>query len=250
MPSVVAIGAHPDDVELMALPEIAAALDRRATVEAVVCCDGGVPEGPDDVAERRRSEARAAARIGGFGLTLLECSSADVRGARFHRLADALTGLLSRHEPDLVVTHAPTDRHPTHVAVCAAAVAALKALPSEGRPARLLGCEVWGGLDWLGPDAVRRDVGALADLSDRLLGAHRSQLDLRSYDAAARGRALANAVFADPHHEDVRTGELLALDLTPAIEEGGPSLRVLAAEAIARHGERVDAALEPYSDDG
>lgn len=158
--------------------------------------------------------------------------------------------MFAGHHTDVVLTHAPTDRHPTHVAVCAAVVRALRAVSPERRPERLLGCEVWGSLDWLGAGAIRRDVGRLIDLSHRLLGAHQSQLAMRPYDTAAWGRAVANAVFFDPHEPFEANGELLALDLTPAIQEGGPSLRALVETALERHGARVDAALRPYSDEG
>lgn len=248
--SIVAIGAHPDDVELMALPEIAAALERRCTLHAVVCCDGAAGDGERSVIDVRRSEARAAAAIGGFDLTLLERESSDVRGAGFGDLVEELRTLVAGGDADVVLTHAPTDRHPTHVAVCAAVVEALRAVPTERRPARLFGREVWGSLDWLGADAVRRDIGQLSDLLHRLLGAHQSQLAMRPFDAAARGRAVANAVFFDPREPFEAGGELLALDLTPAIEDGGPSLRALVEMALQRHSARVDAALRPYSGRG
>lgn len=248
--AITVVGAHPDDIEIMALPEIAGGLAGRCRLHAVVCCDGAPADGDPAVVETRRAEALAAAEVGGFRITMLARPSAAVRGAGGRELADELRALLAADEPEAVLTHAPTDRHPTHVAVCAAVVRALCGLSPERRPARVLGCEVWGGLDWLGTDAVARDVSELRDLSDRLLAFHESQLGARRYDRGAWGRAVANAVFDDPQGDHDAAARVLAMDLTPAIREGGPGLGTLATEAIERHRARVEAALGPYSDGG
>ena len=46
-------------------------------------------------------------------------------------------------------THNLADKHETHVAVALRTIAAIRGLPEEERPARLLGCEVWRDLDWM-----------------------------------------------------------------------------------------------------
>ena len=223
------VGAHPDDAELLAPGVLAAAADdphRWATV--IVCTDGAgsvAPPGEPDLtgaalAERRAAEQRAAADLGRYGAAvLLDHPSRDLRTpAGAADLRAELAELVARCRPATVLTHNPADRHPTHVAVVAAVVDAVRSLPADERPTRLLGCEAWRDLDWL-PDAdkARLDVTGHEAVAADLLAAFGSQLGAKRYDRAAAGRRRANATFGDPHRADDATEVVVAMDLTPLV---------------------------------
>ena len=235
------IGAHPDDAELLAPGVIAACRDdSQRWCTTVVCTDGSGSVAPPDepeltgaaLAARRAQEQREAARLGGCSATvLLGHASADLRapaGAR--RLRAELAELAERTRPDLVVTHDPTDRHPTHVAVAAAVIDALRSLPAATRPARLVGSEGWRPLGWLPEaDAVPLDVTGHEALAAALLGAHASQLGAKRYDLAAAGRRRSNATFADPRAADEATEVVLAMDLTATLDDDVDPVEAVAA---------------------
>jgi hypothetical protein len=49
----------------------------------------------------------------------------------------------------VVYTHNPADKHDTHIGVVIAALQAMRELPREQRPKKVIGCEVWRNLDWM-----------------------------------------------------------------------------------------------------
>ena len=212
------IGAHPDDLEIIALHGILAG---RSTggFGGMVCTHGGL-----EFREVRRREQEDAARIGRYGLLVqLDYSSADIRGPAVRTLEADLSFLLERMKPETVYTHSPSDRHETHVAVALAVLRVLRRLPPERVPAAVYGVEVWGGLDWLPAEArIELDVSGGGDLPDRLIRVFRSQLDGgKRYDTAAAGRRAANATFSDPYAPDRARELCLAMDLTPLIRDPG-----------------------------
>ena len=77
----------------------------------------------------------------------------------------------------MVYTHNLADKHPTHVAVARAAIEALRSLPPEIRPQRVIGCEGWRDLDWL-PDneKVVMDVTGHEALAAKLSACFVSQI--------------------------------------------------------------------------
>ena len=222
--SHVIVGAHPDDVELIGLSAI---FDSDASVTAVVCTDGrGGPRarGFEDLSEPqfaalRRAEQLEAAERGGYEqLVMLDFPSEVLRSDR-GAVSARLYDIMSRVRPATVLTHNPVDMHQTHVRTCQAVVEALRAAGHV--PAEFLGVEVWRDLDWLAPDRrVVIDVSGAEQLSMRLLGAFKSQLEGKRYDLAAAGRRRAHATFANPYANDEISSAMLALDLLPTLREG------------------------------
>ncbi|MCU0268368.1 MAG: PIG-L family deacetylase [Acidimicrobiales bacterium] len=223
------IGAHPDDLELMALAPIGGCRhDPLRWFSGVVCTDGagaaraGRFTSLDPVAyvEQRRREQRHAAELGGYSVMVqLGHPSDAVRSDEgFERLVDELHDVVDRARPMNVYTHSPTDKHETHVAVAAATITALRRLAPDRRPFHVVGCEGWRGLDWLGDhEKVVFDTSALEDLGRELAGAHESQLAVTAYDRAEAGRRRANAVFSDPHQPQKAAAAAVAMDLSPLV---------------------------------
>jgi LmbE family N-acetylglucosaminyl deacetylase len=211
--------AHPDDLEILALPGILECFSRDDRWFAgVVVTDGAgsARSGPykgvsdADMAVIRRGEQKKAAQVGEYGaVTLLGLSSAQVKD------------LLLRARPEVVYTHNLADRHDTHVAVALTTIAACRALPADARPRRLLGGEVWRDLDWLpAADQVAEDVSARESLSAALIGVFDSQITGgKRYDLAVAGRRRAHATYHESHHLDAGTGLALFMDLTPLVAD-------------------------------
>jgi len=253
------IGAHQDDIEIMAQAGISDCLDRpdRAFGGVVVTNGAGSPRTGafasftnEQMLAVRREEQRAAARLGRYALQLqLNHPSAAVKQAGHAGVVGDLTSILSGCQPEVLFLHNPADKHDTHIAVLYRCLEALWALPAERRPLRVLGCEVWRDLDWL-PDAekVALDSGRDPELARQLLAVFDSQVGGgKRYDIAAIGRRAANATFHTSHATDNVAGITWAVDLTPVTRDGGPSLAEFTAGLVGRFGADVAARLKAWA---
>jgi LmbE family N-acetylglucosaminyl deacetylase len=238
-----AVGAHPDDLEILAAPAIEAGFAApEPSFLGVVVCDGvGGPSlagGDADLASRRRGEQRSAAQIGRYSAVIqLAHPSDSVKGVRPEpAIAADLATILERAQPRTVWLHNPADRHETHVAVLVRSLEALRSVEPAARPGRVLGVEVWRDLDWLvGDDRVELPVGTHPHLGRALIGVYDSQISGgKRYDLAVEARRMAHATFSDSHSNDRAPGLLLALDLTAALDPDGPSLSEIAERAVER----------------
>lgn len=228
------IGAHPDDLEFSFLHGIESCFeeDQRGFAGVTVTHGGGSlrleGQSPGELIAVRRQEQRAAAAVGRYALLAqLGYASSDLAdGARSAQLIRELRALLSATCPEVVYLHAPTDRHRSHLAVLRHALAALRQLPAQERPAQVWGCEGWRDLDWLSDaDRVALPVGRREHLGAALAGLFDSQIASgKRYDLAVAGRRRAHASFSDPRGEDPAAGITLAVDLTPLIQGDDLSL--------------------------
>ena len=239
--SDLAVVAHPDDVEFL-LPGVVLACraDPARSLGVVVCATGAgsaLPDGMDatELVARRADEQRRAADLGGVtALVLLGLDSAQVRSPQGHgELVARLAGMAATAGASRVHTHDPTDRHPTHTAVAAATIAALRRLPAGNRPRELFGWEGWGGLGWLGwrgdPHRVTQPTTGVDVDAVVLARCHASQLATKHFDAAVAGRRAANATFDNPTTPDTDTGLDLAMDLTPCLNDDNDPLATILA---------------------
>ncbi len=225
------IAAHQDDIEIMAAQPILECFQQEDKwFSAVVMTDGrGSPrdhlyKGYSDEEMRlvRFKEQRKAAFIGEYSaVIMLDYPSRSIKDASISRPVEDLAALLRATRPEVVYTHNLADKHDTHVAVALRVLAALRSLDSGDRPARVLCCEVWRGLDWtVDADKVLLDVSQHENLQAALLGVFDSQIvGGKRYDLATMGRRRANATYFESHGVDVVTGLSYALDLTPLMNE-------------------------------
>lgn len=246
------IVAHPDDLEILALPAILECFGRDDRwFSGVVVTDGAgsarsgpyAGVGDADMARIRRAEQRKAALVGEYAAAaMLGLSSAQIKDPSRAAAVESLRDILERARPDVVYTHNLADRHDTHVAVGLAAIAACRALPAGKRPHRLLGGEVWRDLDWLTPaDKVAEDVSARESLSAALIGVFDSQITGgKRYDLAVIGRRRAHATYHDSHTLDASTGLAFFMDLTPLLADGAPE----PAAFVQGHLDRFAAEVE------
>jgi len=226
-----AIGAHQDDLEIMAVDGILACFQRpdRWFTGVIVTNGSGSPR--DDLykdysdAEMRRvrvKEQKKAAVVGEYaGQVLLDYPSSAVKDGADQDPVEDLAMLLQLARPEVVYTHNLADKHDTHVGVAVKAIQAMRRLPPAERPRRVYGCEIWRDLDWmLDDDKVGFDSSAHENLQAALLGVFDSQIcGGKRYDLATIGRRRANATYFASHGVDVSSGLVFAMDLTPLVED-------------------------------
>jgi LmbE family N-acetylglucosaminyl deacetylase len=250
-----AVGAHQDDLEIMAIAPIAAAFDDPDRwFTGVVCTDGaGSPRsGPyagvenDEMALIRRREQREAADIGHYGAVVqLGYPSAVLRAVDEADWVDDLADLLEACDAREVYTHNLADRHITHVAVARGVIQAVRRLPAARRPERLYGCEAWRGLDWL-PEGERVILSSTGHevLAHRLLEVFDSQISGgKRYDLATVGRRRANATLAEPRDVDRDEQVTLAMDLTPLVVDDALDPADFVTDLVLRFRDEVNALL-------
>jgi LmbE family N-acetylglucosaminyl deacetylase len=230
-----AIGAHPDDIAIMAYHGIDECFGRTDQwFLAVTATDGaGSPRSDayaaysdDEMRRVRAEEEKKAAVVGEYGAAALLAYTSEEAKTASPTLVEELTSLISSARPRVMYTHNLADRHDTHVAVALRTIEALHLLPPDARPEALYGCEVWRDLDWLvEDDKVVFDVSDRLNLAASLIGVYDSQISGgKRYDVAAAGRWAANATYSRSHEVDTASALIFAMDLTPLLdEEADPS---------------------------
>jgi N-acetylglucosamine malate deacetylase 1 len=120
---VLAIGAHPDDLEIYAFGTLSAWAGMGARLTLAIATDGAKGGAlPAEELKRLRAQETTAA-LAPLGAPLL-MGFPDGALRADAALEDALRDLIGQAAPDLLVTHAPNDYHADHRALSAAALQA------------------------------------------------------------------------------------------------------------------------------
>lgn len=198
--NVLAIGCHPDDVEIACAGTLAKCVKRGDRVTVCHVADGNLGHvviPPDELAVMRRGEAKKAGSLAGI----------EVICAGFHDLLiydnnkearDRIVDVIRYADPDFIITHNPDDYMPDHTAVSRLVFDASFAatLPNytdyphvfsrpDGKPARLVPIyymDTLAGVGFLPTEYV--DISGEIDLKIRMLECHESQLVwMREHDS-------------------------------------------------------------------
>ena len=250
------IGAHADDLEFMAYHGISHCYEQAYQwFGGITCTDGGgcsrsgkyADCTDDEMIRLRAEEQRAAARIGQYSfIHQLALKSATVKNAQSRsQLVEILAEAITACRPEVLYTHNPADSHPTHVAVCLSAIEAVRRLPLKKRPQKILGCEVWRGLEWLCPeDKVALDVSRHPQLAERLHTCFDTQIaGGKNYAQAVTGRSLSNATFHKSHAMDGPSRLWFAMDLSPLAVDDSLSVASLTNEHLEKFAKNVSYGL-------
>lgn len=231
-----AVGAHQDDLEIMAYRGILECFQQADKWFCGVNVTNGAGSPRDELYKDytdemmqvvRRKEQKKAAVVGEYtAQVFLDYSSAATKDGKNEAVKEDLKKIFLATRPQIVYTHNLADKHDTHVAVALRVISALRELPDDAKPQQVLGCEVWRDLDWMADsDKVQMDVSAHENLAAALLGVFDSQIcGGKRYDLATMGRRRAHATYAESHGVDISTSLIYAMDLTPLIKD--PSLDV------------------------
>jgi len=189
MTRVLAVHAHPDDIETLAAGTLALLAERGvsvviATLTAGEC--GSIADNPAETARIRRGEAKRAAELIAADYECVGLGDLAVFNDDASRRA--VTELTRRVRPDIVIAAAPADYHPDHEAAsqltrdaCFAASApgyrTGEARPLEAIP-HLYFMDPIGGRDREGASIAAEfgvDITPMMDLKRAMLEAHQSQ---------------------------------------------------------------------------
>jgi LmbE family N-acetylglucosaminyl deacetylase len=223
------IGAHQDDLEFMTYHGILECFASETKWFGGVTSTNGAGSSRTglyanctdaDMMKIRREEQNKAAAIGQYGVMIqLDYPSSAVKSATDPALRNDLKEILAATRPEVVYTHNLADKHDTHLGVVVAALQAMRELPPEQRPTKVIGCELWRNLDWLADaDKVVMDVSGHDHLAAALNGVFDSQIaGGKRYDLATHGRRAANATFFQSHATDKSNQLIFGMDLTPLV---------------------------------
>lgn len=250
-----AVGAHQDDIEIMAVAGILECYQRRDRwFSGVVVTDGaGSPRDgvylystDEQMRTVRAKEQIEAARMGEYASQfLLDYPSAELKdGTNPFPIAD-LCEIIEVTSPQVIYTHNLADKHPTHVAVALRTILALRSLPDERHPEQLIGCEFWRDLDWM-PDEDKVVLNCSGDeqFQEALLSVFDSQIaGGKRYDLATMGRRRANATYTAPHEVDQATGLTFGMDLTPLIKDPQMEIIDYVGSFISRFRDEVSSSI-------
>ncbi|MDO8684193.1 MAG: PIG-L family deacetylase [Armatimonadota bacterium] len=224
-----AIGAHQDDLEIMAYHGILECFGNPDKWFAGVVVTNGAGSPRDDLYANytdeqmqvvRRLEQKKAAFLGEYtAQVLLNFTSSAVKDPANTDVVNDLKAILKAARPKIIYTHNLADKHDTHVGSALRVIQAIRELPDDMRPEALYGCEVWRDLDWMNDDdKIALDVAAHENLAAALLGVFDSQIcGGKRYDLATIGRRRAHATYHASHGTDETTSLNFAMDLTPLV---------------------------------
>lgn len=136
MTSIVAVMAHPDDIEIHIAGTLLLLRDRGCEVHFVNVCNGDVGSmevGREEIARRRADEARQAAGL--FGATHDCPGVGDLRLTFDPDVKTKIVEVLRKYQADIVITHPPEDYMSDHELTSALTREACFAAPARNWPA-------------------------------------------------------------------------------------------------------------------
>ncbi|MBR4087618.1 MAG: PIG-L family deacetylase [Clostridia bacterium] len=114
--NVLAIGCHPDDMEISCSGTLAKCVKRGDRVTVCHVCNGNMGHEIIDAEELRlirAEEAQRAGRLAGIEVVTLDIGDLLPNGADFTQ-RDRVIELIRKVQPDFIITHSPTDYMPDH----------------------------------------------------------------------------------------------------------------------------------------
>ncbi|MBQ6937166.1 MAG: PIG-L family deacetylase [Clostridia bacterium] len=117
--NVLAVGCHPDDIEISCCGTLAKCVKRGDKVTVCHVANGNMGHEiipPDELREIRAKEAKAAGSLAGIEVVSLDIGDLLPNGCDITQ-RDKMMELIRDVQPDFIITHSPTDYMPDHLAV-------------------------------------------------------------------------------------------------------------------------------------
>ncbi len=233
--NVLAIGCHPDDIEINCVGTLIKCVKRGDNVTVCHVCNGNLGHEiiePDELRKIRRDEAKKAGSMAGINVVTCDIGDCLVNGCNKEHL-DKIIDVIRKADPDFIITHAPNDYMPDHVAVSklvfdASFTASVPHYESGEKKASkvtpIYYMDNLAGLDFIPTDYV--DVSDEIDLKLEMLECHESQLKwMRDHDnidfaefvkTCARYRGLqCNSMYAEGFRQCLVYPKILPKRLLP-----------------------------------
>jgi LmbE family N-acetylglucosaminyl deacetylase len=183
--NILAIGAHPDDIEILCAGTLALYARQGHNVSIAVFTAGDMGDRlvlPEKLARIRKAENEAAAAV--IGARLLWGGVTDEHVFPNEPQRRIMIDLIRECDPDVILTHGPSDYHPDHRYVSQLVFDSffqkgLPHIPNQARPACRFGVTQMyymdniAGIGFLPTEYV--DITPVMDLKLRMLRCHRSQ---------------------------------------------------------------------------
>lgn len=182
---VLAVGCHPDDIEIACAGTLAKCVKRGDKVIVAHLSTGNLGHvviPPDELTAIRAEEARKAGALAGIEVLDGVFDDLDIY-ADNAQSRNKVVEIIQYAQPDLIITHNPEDYMPDHTAVSklvfdAAFTATLPNWPSKtGKPAKLVPIyymDTLAGVNFNPTEYV--DITEEIDLKIKMLECHESQI--------------------------------------------------------------------------
>lgn len=182
--NILAIGAHPDDLELLCAGTLALYAEAGNMVFMAVATNGnvGTPDlSRDEIRAIRKAEQEASCAVIGAELIWMDFDDEWLFNDRPTRTV--FLDAIRRARPDVMFVHAPSDYHPDHrisgqIAEDCRIPAAVRLvetnLPQAPRVPHLFRMDTIGGVEFE-PEAYV-DITKVIDIKRRMLACHESQV--------------------------------------------------------------------------
>ena len=117
--NVLAIGCHPDDIEIGCSGTLAKCVKRGDKVTVCHVANGNMGHEiikPDELREMRANEAKNAGALAGIEVVTIDIGDLLLNGSDISQ-RDKIAELIIKVQPDFIITHSPTDYMSDHLAV-------------------------------------------------------------------------------------------------------------------------------------
>jgi len=211
MASILAFGAHPDDIEFGCGGTVRKLIEKGWSAVHVCVTSGEAGSSTIDratLAATREQEARRAAEVlGAERVHFLRADDGLTQYSRDHKIA--VINLIREVRPEILFVHASSDQFPDHKLIHELVMSAVAGAAgpwyqeSIGEPhlaATILGYEVWHPLNTF---QLSVDITTTVERKLAALRCHQSQIESTHYDEAALGLARYRGVmsFSSSHAE-------------------------------------------------
>lgn len=117
--NILAIGCHPDDIEVSCAGTLAKFAKRGDTVTVCHVCNGNMGHvviPPEELRVMRAGEAKRAGSLAGIEVVTVDIGDLLANGCDIGQ-RDKVMEVIRFYQPDAIITHSPTDYMPDHLAV-------------------------------------------------------------------------------------------------------------------------------------